>query len=452
MSDAGIRARLSLAACAIVLIGFSQVANAKTLCVNPSGKHGCYSTISDALSHAAANDTIHVGPGTYNEEVDVTFPVSIVGAGSHSTIVDATNLAHGFFVAGYDNPGLNDVTIAGFTVRYALYEGILVVSASDVTLRDNKVENNDQIPGIQFTGDPTGCPNQPGNGIYETDETGDCGGGIHLVGTANSIVSRNFVSGNSDGILISDETAESHDNLVTHNIFRDNPSECGIVMASHPPAGHTSPPFAPHYGVDRNTISNNISDHNGVSVGGAGSGLFTDGAGQGRVSGNVTNNGLGGVALHTHVGPAFGLPADDMSNNKILDNFIAGNLADEEDTATLGRVGININSGGGGSPVIGTVISGNTIRDEDIDVAVNTPAEVDVHLNDLLGHKIGVGNVCAFDHASCTGTVDATQNYWGCPMGPGGPGCSTVSGPNVRYVPWLRTPINDRDEHHHGDE
>jgi pectin methylesterase-like acyl-CoA thioesterase len=105
MSDAGIRARLSLAACAIVLIGFSQVANAKTLCVNPSGKHGCYSTISDALSHAAANDTIHVGPGTYNEEVDVTFPVSIIGAGSHSTIVDATNLAHGFFVDGYDNQG-----------------------------------------------------------------------------------------------------------------------------------------------------------------------------------------------------------------------------------------------------------------------------------------------------------------------------------------------------------
>src|SRR5207302_9481733 len=120
----------------------------------------------------------------------VTFPVSIIGAGSHSTIVDATNLAHGFFVDGYDNPGLNDVTIAGFTVRYALYEGILAVSAADVTLRDNKVENNDQIPGTQFTGDPTGRPNQPGTGISETVETGDGGGGTHLVGTAKSIVSR----------------------------------------------------------------------------------------------------------------------------------------------------------------------------------------------------------------------------------------------------------------------
>ena len=52
-----------------------------------------------------------------------------------------------------------------------------------------------------------------------------------------------------------------------------------------------------------------------------------------------------------------------------------------------------MNSGCGGSPVIGTVISGNTIRDEDIDVAVKRPLEVDVDLNELLGHKIGVGNV-----------------------------------------------------------
>jgi len=437
----------AICALCVILLG-SQFAAAKTLCVNPGGTHGCYATISDALSHASAYDTIRVAAGTYSEEVDISLPVSIIGAGANATIVDATNLAHGFFVDGYDHPGLNDVTIARFTVRNALYEGILVVSASDVTLRDNTVEHNDQVPGIQFTGELTGCPNQPGNGIYETDETGDCGGGIHLVGTANSIVARNFVTGNTDGILISDETAESHDNLVTHNIFKDNPLECGIVMASHPPAGQTNPPAA-HNGVDRNTISYNVSDHNGVQVGGAGSGLFTDGAGQGRVSGNVilgntlTNNGLGGVALHTHVGPAFGLPADDMSNNKIIGNFIAGNLPDEGDTATPGRVGININSGGGGSPVLGTIISENRIQDEDIDVAVNTPAEVDVHLNDLRGHKIGVGDVCALDKASmCTGVIDATQNYWGCPFGPGGPGCTTVSGSDVRFRPILRTPVN----------
>src|SRR6202140_5193146 len=172
--------------------------------------------------------------------------------------------------------------------------------------------------------------------------------------------------------------------------------------------------------------------------------------GRGRVSDNViigntlTHNGLGGVALHTHVGPAFGLPADDMSGNKIIGNTIAGNLADTFDTATPGRVGININSGDGGSPVHGTVISQNVISDEDIDIAVNTPSEVDIHLNSLLGGGIGVGDVCALDGSHvCTGTIDATENYWGCPAGPGQHGCTTISAPRILWIPWLPKPVGN---------
>ena len=136
-----------------------------------------------------------------------------------------------------------------------------------------------------------------------------------------------------------------------------------------------------------------------------------------------------------------------MSGNQIIGNFISGNLADQADTATPGPVGININSGDGGSPVLGTVISDNVITDEAIDVAINTPAEVDVHLNDLLGGNIGVGDVCALDGSKmCTGTIDATENYWGCGAGPGAKGCSTISGSDIVWIPWLREPAsNDTD-------
>ena len=194
------------------------------------------------------------------------------------------------------------------------------------------------------------------------------------------------------------------------------------------------------------TVDGNDVENNGVNVGGAGVGMFSDGNGQGRASGNVVShnrlmgNGIGGVSLHTHVGPNFGLPADDMNGNQIIGNFIANNLADEGDTATPGKVGININSGGGGTPVMGTVITQNVIWNEDVDVAVNTPATVNVHLNDLLGGKTGVANICAFDKAACSGGASATQNYWGCPSGPGGYGCSTASGPNVTTSPALTMP------------
>lgn len=437
--------------CAAVFAAFSQAAAGNTLCVNPTGSHPCYSKIQSAVNAASKNDVIKVAPGTYKEDVVIWKPLSLIGADGDRSIIDATGRANGIFVNGFDHPGLRNVTVAGFTVKNALFEGILVVSAWDVTIRDNEIIDNDESPGLKFTGEPHGCPGQP---AFETDETGDCGGAIHLIGTVQSILSGNFITDNADGLLISDETAESRDNLVIRNVFKNNQLECGIVLASHPPVGHNSPPFARHYGVDNNTVAENISSGNGVHVGGAGAGLFSDGMGQGRVSGNViirnelTGNGIPGVALHTHVGPAFGLPPDDMNGNMIIANFISGNGADTADTATPGPTGINISSGDGGSPVYGTIISGNVIRDEDVDVAVNTPNEVDVHLNNLLSGHIGVANVCALDGSkACTGIIDATENFWGCPAGPEADGCGKTSGPNIRFTPWLKHFIGDEKDY-----
>lgn len=435
-----VRFALTLAAGIFLTTSFVQVAAAKSLCVNTSGSNGCYSSIQSAVTAAANHDVIDVWPGTYKESVVVNKPVSLLGAGAGKSIIDATNFPNGILLDGYNNPGLDDVVVAGFTVRNALYEGVLVLNTRDAVIRDNSILHNDLSPH-QFGSGPA-CPGQP---AYETDESGDCGGGLHLMGAVGAVVSGNVIAGNADGILISDETGMSRENLVTKNIVNDNPEECGIVLASHPPVGSTPPNFAPHYGIVHNTISENVVSHNGVQVGGAGAGIFSDGAGQGRVANNIimrnqlTGNGIPGFALHSHVGPAFGLPADDMSGNMVIGNFISGNGADGDDTATPGTAGININSGGGGSPVYGMIISGNVIRNEDIAVAVNTPAEVDVHLNDFLNGKIGVANVCSFDGAQCTSFIDATENFWGCAAGPNAGGCASTSGTRIRWNPWLQT-------------
>src|ERR1700693_6271427 len=279
--------RTLIVCCAAIFAAICQSSVAGTLCVNPAGTHNCVARIQPAVNHASANDLIEVEAGTYKEEVEIGIPLAIVGAGAHASIIDATGLAQDIFVDGFDHPGLKQVTITGLTVENALFEGVLVVSASDITIQNNNIINNDTSPGLNFTGALTGCPDQPGDGIYETDETGDCGGALHLVGTANSIVSGNLVTGNADGVLISDETAESHDNLLIHNIVKNNPLECGIVLASHPPSGKTSPPFPPHHGGNHNTVAGNLSTGRGVRIGGAGAGMFSDGAGQGRVSDNV---------------------------------------------------------------------------------------------------------------------------------------------------------------------
>jgi hypothetical protein len=103
---------------------------------------------------------------------------------------------------GLNNPGLNNVTVAGFRVENALYEGIVVLNTTDATIRDNRIVNNDTV-GPVFGSGPA-CNGQP---AYETDESGDCGGGLHLIGASRAVVSGNFISDNAYGILISDETA-----------------------------------------------------------------------------------------------------------------------------------------------------------------------------------------------------------------------------------------------------
>jgi hypothetical protein len=438
---------------AALLTAISFPARAATLCVAPGGHHNCYSTIQAAVTAASAGDVINIWPGTYKEDVTIGKPLSLIGAGWDASVIDATGLADGIFVDGIDNPGLADVTIAGLTVKNAQFEGVLVVSTSDAVIRDNKILNNDQI-GPVFGSGPA-CKGQP---AFETDESGDCGGGLHLIGVIHSVISGNTFTGNGDGVLISDETRMSRDNVLIHNNAVDNPPECGIVLASHPPVGSVPPAYARHFGVVRNTVAYNVSARNGVTVGGAGVGLFSDGEGQGMVSGNVIignqiiGNGIPGVSLHTHVGPAFGLPADDMDGNQIIDNFISGNGADTDDTATPASAGININSGAGGSPVVGTIITGNTIVNEEIGVAANTPAEVEAHLNTIEGAKTGAANVCSVDNptnpAVCTGSLDVTGNFWGCPKGPGPGGCTMVSGANIVFTPWLTAPLPDFDDHH----
>jgi hypothetical protein len=416
---------------AIFLAAICPSLVASASCVNPTGKTGCFSSISAAVAAARPGAIISVAPGTYKEDVVITKSLTLIGSGPNNTIINATSLSNAIYIDGLDNPGLSNVFVSGFTVENANFEGLLVTNASSIIVNNNYSLNNNKNLDV----DAGTCTDLP---PYDPGEEEDCGEGFHIMGVSWSTFSNNVSEGNSGGFLISDDTGETHDNLITSNYIKGNPFACGIVLASHQP--YTNPTGA-HYGIVHNTISNNTSTQNGYQVPGAGAGigLFANGTGIGLVSENtiigntLTNNGLPGVAMHSHVGPNFGLPADDLSNNSIIYNQISGNGPDIGDTPTPGPAGININSGMGGSPITGTTIWGNTITNESDDVVFNTPADTALHYNSLLGGQVGVNNLG-------TGPVDATNNYWGCIGGPGAKGCSTVGG-DVTFVPFLRFPF-----------
>ena len=285
--------RNAMVLCGLAGLGIVPVASAKTLCVNPAGTSGCYTSIGAAVAAAAAGDQINIGTGQYAEDVVVTKPLSLVGAGAGSTIINAKGLANGVYVDGLDNGGLSDVLVTGLTVTNANFEGILVTNTVNSLISNNHVANNDQ--SLNYAAST--CAGQP---AFETSEGDDCGEGIHLVGAFAVTVANNEVDLNAGGILLSDETGETAENVITGNSVHDNALDCGVTLASHPPSPQAASKLP--YGVIANTIIGNNVSRNGLIGQGAGVGIFAAGPGnlayQNQVIGNVLeNNGLPGVTI-----------------------------------------------------------------------------------------------------------------------------------------------------------
>jgi hypothetical protein len=356
----------------LVISAACQYASGATWCVSQVGACA-YQTIGAAVTGASAGDTINVQAGVYSESVHITKPVALIGSGS-GTIINAIGLSNGIFIDGSamaPAAGIANVVVSGFSVENANYEGILVMNASEVTISSNLVSGNDRSLN------PTAgtCPGQP---AFETNEDFDCGEGIHLMAVDHSVIANNIVKNNSGGILISDETGPTHDNLITGNNVNNNPWDCGITLASHSPAASSGLKLPA--GIYHNTISGNISANNGLGIAGAGAGvgIFAPGPGNANygnvvINNTLTGNGLPGVTMHNHAAPPKTPPVN-LNDNMIVGNVISGNAADTDDAATPGTTGINIYSV---APVTGTIIALNKISNEQVDIAVNTPAGPD---------------------------------------------------------------------------
>ncbi|HLJ79057.1 MAG TPA: right-handed parallel beta-helix repeat-containing protein [Acidobacteriaceae bacterium] len=421
----------------------SMTCAAKTLCVNPNGTGGCYKTIGAAVAAASAGDIVQVQEGTYYEEVTITKTLSLVAAPGAHPVIDAMNLPHGIWVNGMSaapKPGVAGVVISGLKVRHANFEGILLSNVTDATLEGNEVTENDQsLDGANGT-----CPGLPTT--FETNEQGDCGEGIHLMAVDHSTILRNEVAHNAGGILITDETGPNAHNLISENFVHDNVYDCGITLASHGAAKAVIPTATLPYGVWYNTISRNISLRNGTQSPGAGVGIFAPGPGN-TDTGNVVinnvirDNGATGVAMHNHAAPPTAPPVN-LNDNAIVGNFFSGNGPDNPGAPTTGPTGINVFSV---APITGTTISQNTFENEAIDVGFSAvTGNLTVHFNNF-SRGVGVENLK-------TGTVDATENWWHCPFGPGmGHACATATG-TVWTAPWLTTPFDaDSDAHSDSD-
>ena len=198
----------------------------------------------------------------------------------------------------------SQVQFSGFTVSNALGEGVVAAGLtspiSDISISHNTVVHNDLGGGVPPKSTYFECAAQG-------QVPGDCGEGVHFVAVAYSQITRNYIADNSGGVLLSDDTGPTHNNLVANNIVTGNSTDCGITVPGHNPnalnaKGQPQPSVA---GVDDNVIRGNVVTNNGVA--GEGAGVLFANAEPGTASydnlvqGNyIAGNGLSGVTMHAH--------------------------------------------------------------------------------------------------------------------------------------------------------
>jgi hypothetical protein len=144
-----------LALLLVLAAGCTLGSRSGSLYVSPTGNDGndCRSAarpclhIQAAIDKAVSNDTIHIAAGVYRESIDVSVSVSLLGASSDTTIIDATgpDIALELLPAGGPAAGGLNVLISGLSIRNGLggnSGGLYVGENAILTMLSSSIQGN----------------------------------------------------------------------------------------------------------------------------------------------------------------------------------------------------------------------------------------------------------------------------------------------------------------------
>lgn len=430
------RGRRTLLVTAFLALGIAAPASAATLNVSKSGADtpGCgpttpCATIQQAVTNAAANDTIQVAAGRYIEQVDLTSgtssggsrPVTVNGAGTSLTIIEAPDVLTPKGALGHRPIVFVGPAAAGSTISNLQVDGAGKGSF--------KINPTDLIPTV--------------NDLIEGISFQDAGGTVRRVRVTRVRDTPVGDQPRGDGIFANN--ADSTPRTITINQSRiDDFQQNAINLGG---AGLTAnvtnniitgagPILNAQHGIQltsgaTGTVSGNqisaISSCNGVRVPrcdppnpairstAAGIILLAPGANV-TVSGNTIEG--GDAAIYAQKAPSV----------DILANRISG----------AGQYGIRVLNGSGGADEVASAVNvrGNSITDQDFgiylsdaDPAAAPDVTATININRLVGNGVGV-------FTDTAAAQDARNNWWGCNTGPDTGACDSTSG-NLTSAPFL---------------
>ena len=274
-----------------------------------------YSTIQEAINHAASGDLIFVYNGTYYENVLINKTIALIGEERNTTIIDAN-----------DNGGVmtihaNNVSINHFTIQNAGYHANgIYVNSNGNHVTNTTIFNNRNV-GIWIN------DNSHSNTISHSYFSGNSYGLLTLTACSNNTINNNVFTNNNHGLKIE----ESSDTTLYNNKLYDNSNnQAYIYRSSNITISNNHFEDDQHsglhlYNIMNCTISNNTFLANGIWIYGENKTTWNSHSIQNNTINNkplyYIKNCFEPITIPTHIGQVIAANCE----NLIIQNLIITN-------------------------------------------------------------------------------------------------------------------------------
>lgn len=392
-------------------------AAASTLTVCQTGPPTCdYTSIKTAVDAAVTGDTVSVAAGTYHESatIDIKKPISIIGAGAGSTVVDGSGVKRTVFtISTPDSLGGTPVpdgpvTLSGMTVQNTAN------SAYQVLINATSTGSSTWLTGVSFDGMDFEAGGTTLYGVYAQSSlnfvgqsTGDCA----LVSPQRTLPLLSITNSKFRGTTQNNVVVDGWTGPVTlsgNDLVQGTGGTSAILVFNE---------YAGQQLTDPVRIENNTSAGRLIAVKNTSNTSFNkcldSRAGFKDIeiaANNVTSLPSGAAGINVSTYSVQDTPDTQFGTVKVHGNQIHG---DGSFTTTAGVII--------GGHIVDAQITDNDIVGVDKGVYVipvqrgagplQKPDSVTVNRNRLFADTNGVNN-------STSAAIDANANWWGCQEGP----------------------------------